>query len=813
MTPAVWAEFALNLGGGRRLVLGGLSGGWLWLAAGLVASALLLVLYRYERQLVSRRAGLSLFSLRLAAALSLVAALFEPTAERIYTETVRGRVIVGVDLSESMATADPSRPTEEREKLRSTLGLGTDEPVESLTRRDIARHLLESDWFRKLQAEHDVELIGFARDAMTGLSARALADRLAHPPEPDDPSVLTTEWRPALEKGLEQGQGGAPVLGVVLVTDGLQNALGSRADDTSADRLAALGVPVYPILTGSTEPPPDAAIASVKAPGRVLKGDMADIEVTLKIDGEVPGSKVPVVLERPGAGPIRKTAACPSDDSRPSVTFRVPLEEVGTVPIHVSVGPVEGDLRPDNDRRSVKIDVVDDRAHVLLIDREARWEFRYLFNALKRDPHVSVEAVVFHQPPALGTTETTYPSSLPALPADGLDPLFGFDMIVIGDVDASDLTASFWPRLDHYTGSRGGTLVLSAGPRSWESWTADTTARKLMPVLAPRPLRPSPDPRHPSLPPGVPLVPAPEGSEAGPWPMLRFSAEAGRNRQIWETLPALPWVLGGRPKPLASVLVHAREEGVNSSDKPSAIVTMPYGLGRILWVGTDATWRWRYRKGDAYHHRFWGQAVRWAGSGKLAAGNSLVRFGPLRSRVPEGRPIPLRARFSEDADGITGDLLVAARVYKRKPSSEDAPPETDGDPEAVVPLRPSPDQPRVFEGSIPPLPPGLYVIKLEVPGRSDAPDSLAPLEVASEETSEIVELAASRDLLDRLAAPNNGRVLADYEASILPSLLSAQVKPRTRIEQTTLWDRPVALVLLFAILTAEWMLRKRVGLP
>jgi hypothetical protein len=69
-----------------------------------------LVLYGYERRLVSRRMGLGLLVLRVAAALALVFALFEPIAARTYRETVRGRVILGVDLSESMATADPGRP-------------------------------------------------------------------------------------------------------------------------------------------------------------------------------------------------------------------------------------------------------------------------------------------------------------------------------------------------------------------------------------------------------------------------------------------------------------------------------------------------------------------------------------------------------------------------------------------------------------------------------------------------------------------------------------------------------------------------------
>ncbi|MHC5544952.1 hypothetical protein ACYOEI_42495, partial [Singulisphaera rosea] len=93
--------------GGRRLLLAGTRLGWFWIGVGVVALVLVLVLYREERRLVSRRVGLWLLGLRLAAAGVLVLSLFEPIATRSYRETVKGRVVVAVDVSESMATADP----------------------------------------------------------------------------------------------------------------------------------------------------------------------------------------------------------------------------------------------------------------------------------------------------------------------------------------------------------------------------------------------------------------------------------------------------------------------------------------------------------------------------------------------------------------------------------------------------------------------------------------------------------------------------------------------------------------------------------
>jgi hypothetical protein len=798
-----------DLAGGRRLLLAGSRLGWFWVAAGVVALVLLVVLYREERRLVSRRAGLGLLGLRLLAALMLVAALFEPIAARTYRETVRGRVVVAVDVSESLATADPHRPAGERQRLAAALGLEPGDTIDRMPRREVARRLIDPKRspLARLAEAHAVEAFAFARDLAPATLA-TLAEALKTPAKPDDPAALVTDWRPALAEALK-GDGSAPVLGVVLVTDGRQNAPGDAGE--VVDRLAARGVPVYPVLVGTTVPPRDAAVAAVKAPDGVYKGDVASVEATLKLDGYA-GREVSVTLDRPGASPMRQAVLAPADGSRPTVTFHVPMDEAGAVPLTIAVAPMAGDVRSDNDRRTVTVQVADDRAKVLLVDGEARWEFRYLRNALARDPRVTVESVVFRQPSAGSGGSPTYRATLPEASAGSPDPLGGFDAVVVGDADPADVTAEGWARLERYVAERGGTLVVSPGPRAWPGpQVRDETVRKLLPVLSPAlvPVDPgATDPAHPSLPPGVPLSPSADAlADPAAWPMLQLASDPFQTRALWGGLPGLPWALSGRAKPGATVLATA-------VDGSSAVVAaQPYGLGKVLWVGTDGTWRWRHRVGDAYHHRFWGQVVRWAASGKLAAGNAYVRFGPARPRVAEGEGVALQARVAEGVPGVTPDLLAAARVFRAGAGGRP------GEAVAVVPLRAAAGRPRTFEGSAPPLPAGSYVVRLDMPGLTEAlhlKEGSAPeaaLEVAARDTSERVELAAARDSLERLAAATGGRVFADFEADRLPPLLRARTTETTRTAETPLWDHPAALLLFLVILTAEWVARKRVGLP
>lgn len=821
---------SISLPGARRLVLAGGEAGWpwLWLAAGAAAVLLLLWLYREERRLVSRRAGLCLLGLRLIAAGVLVLALFEPIAARTFRQTVRGRLVVAVDTSESMETTDPDRTADERDRLARVLALspGATETLDRLPRREVARRLLGGPLAR-LEAEHQVEAQSFALHASGPATLASLAKLLKSPPKPGDPAARTTDWLPALEQALKEGGGGgAPVLGVVLLTDGQRNAPADTAP--TVDRLAARGIPVFPVLIGSTRPPPDAAVAALRAPESVYRGDTATVEARLKLDGQA-DRDVAVTLEGPGIGPVRQTVRAPADGRRPSVVFRVPLDRPGAVPLTVRVGPVEGDARPDNDRRTAVVQVADDKARVLLVDGEARWEFQYLRNALARDPRVEVQAVVFHQPnhtasvapDASSTYAETLPTPDPATP--GVDPLGGFDAIVLGDVDPADLPADAWTRLEAYVAERGGALVFSPGPRFAEALTAVGAVRALLPVLDPRPV-PVPtdaDPDHPALPPGLPFVPAAEAiADAASWPMLQLAADAEESGRRWAGLPRLPWILAGQTKPGATTLATTTTGGDDPASNSASTVfaVQPYGLGKTVVVGTDGTWRWRHRVGDAYHHRFWGQVVRWAASGKLGAGNAFVRFGPRAPRVDEGGPVVFEARVGETARGLPANLMLAARVYPVRDGQAAA------EALAVVSLRPVAGRPRTFEGTAPGLPAGPYVVRLDAPGAAEAlglatapgPKSPVPeatLEVVPRDGPERVELAAARDPLDRLASATGGQVFTDDRADTLPPLLHGRVKTVERTEEVPLWNQPAALLLFLGLLTAEWLARKWLGLP
>src|SRR5205085_9147460 len=86
------------------------------------------------------------------------------------------------------------------------------------------------------------------------------------------------------------------------------------------------------------------------------------------------------------------------------------------------------------------------------------------------------------------------------------------------------------------------------------------------------------------------------------------------SRAVWDGLPSLGWGAVGEAKDGAEVLAWVNDakaaEAKGPPDRSAALIARQnYGLGRVLYVGTDGTWRWRFKTGDAYHHRFWKQTI------------------------------------------------------------------------------------------------------------------------------------------------------------------------------------------------------------
>src|SRR5262245_59372805 len=89
--------------------------GWLLCLAPL---ALIVLLYRAELRLVRPTVARALLAARIASTAAVLAVLaLQPVIHVTTTDTIRGRVVVAIDRSQSMGITDPQRPLVEKLRI------------------------------------------------------------------------------------------------------------------------------------------------------------------------------------------------------------------------------------------------------------------------------------------------------------------------------------------------------------------------------------------------------------------------------------------------------------------------------------------------------------------------------------------------------------------------------------------------------------------------------------------------------------------------------------------------------------------------
>lgn len=834
----------------RDLVFHGLQtgvGSWLWVTMVLIAAVLIVLLLRQERKLVSRRAGLAMLFLRMAVLATLLLTVMQPVLTWTLDKTTRGYVLVALDLSESMSTAD--KQASEAEKLRWARALGmygnaaTDDRIDAwlqaldegrepewvapdesqdpirraelaatrkenlqgvydelarLSRQEIALRLLTkttNPLLDQLEKVANTQLRVFARD-VEATEAAGLSGFVNEPPESLGIGLSD------LTEGLASGE--SPLVGVVLLTDGRDTS--GRDPVSVAAQLGSMGAPVCPVVLGSAFRPRDLSISSLDYPQTVFLEDNAILNAEVLASGFA-GEEVNVTLEHYGVVVAEKSVRVVDGSS--GVSFSLDASKAGRQKYQIKVAAQEGETRDDNNESSFAMTVVDDRARVLLVEGESRWEFRFLHRALERDERVESTSIVFEQP-YVGQLNSSFFAKDLNLPTDvaNIDqtPLADVDVVIIGDVSPEKLTPQFLTLLDRYVSELGGTVVFQAGKRYMPIAHDNELLSKMLPiksgmVVNRRGLADTASPQER----GMHLFLTAEALDKA---MFQFVEERFENRRFWQTLPGHSWAVVSEAKPGANVLACVydpnAQHDVDYERKNALIAHHFYGFGQVMWMGIDSTWRWRFREGDRYHHRFWGQLARWAAGNKASAGNDNVRLKLSGTELQQGDDLSVTALWSRQKIEREPNTRATAVVKKLVGKNAD-------EVFASVELEPEPGRTRAHSGSILALPAGAYRIELLINGQPT--DIKADFFVQEEKSLELADVSCNRALLQQIADASGGRVFNADEVDEIAELFDKKEEKQSETREIRVWDHWSIMLLFFGLLTVEWVIRKLSGLP
>jgi hypothetical protein len=799
-----WLAKLLGIGGNGTQAVGwdwslhaGSFSGWI-IAAAAILITLSTVLYVREQSLTTfRRTILSV--LRALFLLGLLILLLQPTLRFTIEGSVRRELILLIDGTQSMNIQDPRIDPTDLKRAGIALGMldaraalqqavppaATDQLAHT-ARIDLIKGALANSQLAlldRLSRQYDLRPFTFARTLNevstdlppgSGSSARP-NDWVGKLPSDGTSTAIGDALRDVLTR--TRGQ---PLAGVFLITDGANNAGG--APELQADVARQSGVPLYVWGVGLAAPR-DIIVSSVYAQEVAFVDDQVAVTVRVRSVG-LSGQSADVILKQDDEEVARQHIHFGADGEQVVQLLYTP-EKAGDFKLTALVPPRADEVVKDNNQQTTQIRVVDGKIKVLLVERTPRWEFKYLQAMLARDRRVELKCVLQEIDPGLAAAGSIY---LPRFPADKPD-LFRYDLVIFGDVDPNNLADSDLANLNEYVSKFAGGLLMIAGRQFNPQAYKGTPLEKLLPVE-------------------TDAAPEHDGETGGNQPIAFELTAAGRaaaflhladtqeaSDQIWAGLPPIFWDAPvARAKPSAEVLlVDADPARASRFGKMPIIARQQYGLGQVMFVGTDNTWRWRKNAGDKYYTALWGQIAQRLSLPHLLGESKRTQIMLDKKAYSTGDRVTVYARLY--SEGYAPVVEPSVSAHYETPGGAGAAPQ------AVV-LRPLPEQPGMYRGEFTAPAAGAYQFSVDRDVQTQIPFTVA------EPKLELGDTAMNQAELSEMATTSGGAFLHEEDLIKLPDLIASRSEKVQSTVDVDIWASPLYFLIMLALVTTEWVMRK-----
>lgn len=729
----------------------------------------------------------------------------------ITTETsVRRGLLMLFDTSGSMKIQDPrvdpsdlKRAAMAKGILDPTMGLEqTLDPqaatsVKLMPRVDVLRGMLKNPKLNLLQGlEKDLDLSAYHFGETLEELGSIASEKTNSPVAPADPAPA---WLSNLEpkspvtalgdatRDLIARKRGQSLAGIFLATDGASNS-GSPAME-AAQRAKQERVPLFIYGVGITSPRDiivgsllaqevafvkDELPVTVRVRGQGLRGESAKLQLTLTPTG---GGQEEVVAEK---------IVQFGDDEDQVIAMPFTPKAQGDYVLDAKIEVRADEASRDNNQLRQRLRVIESKVRVLYVETTPRWEFRYLQSVISRDRRLEAKFVLLEADPGIAEGEgTPYLDKVPATKQD----IFKFDLIILGDVSPKDFSSEQITGFEEFVQKFGGAMLFIAGPRSAPAAFAGSPLERMLPVELDSTVAAETGPVS-----GITVELTPQGRAN---PMLRLSADEDDSSRIWRNFGKIYWAARvARAKPGAqALLVDADPTKANRHGKLVLAAAQQFGLGQVLYMGTDNTWRWRRNTGDRYYPLLWGQIAQKLGLHHLLGGSKRTQLSVDKQSYTTGERVAVFARlYGQDYAPIRTVTVEAGFIVKVGG--------TPG-PRQDVLLRAVPDQPGMYRGDFIAVAPGTHQFSV----KSDAATTLE-FDV-SEPRFESGETAMNETLLRQMAQASGGAYFREENLRQLPAAISSKAERVTSTYDAELWSSPLIFILLLIVGSVEWWLRKR----
>ncbi len=435
---------------------------------------------------------------------------------------------------------------------------------------------------------------------------------------------------------------------VVLISDGSWNAGTNPVN--AAYKLGEGKVSVFTLGTGRESFLPDLFMERVDAPSYSLVNEkvMIPFLVHNRFDHSV---STDVVLTDSYGRTLKKKIHLPAGARHQDTIAWRPKKE-GRYSLTMSLPVLDTEMNKKNNSTAFAIDVRKEVLKVLVVETLPRWEFRYLRNALMRDPGVIVNTLVLHRKGMSIGGGKGYLQKFPETRKE----LTEYDVVFLGDVGVGEggLTEEQAKMLRGLVESQGSGIVFLPGIQGKQLSLENSELADVLPVVYDKSFI-----KGKGLPQKASMVLTSEGREH----LLTMLADTSMaNAVLWRQLPGFNWsAVIKKAKPGSNVLAMHSFLKAGSAKMP-LLVTRPFGNGNALYMGSDGAWRWRRGVEDKYHYRFWGQVVRWMAHKRHLSYNNGVRVFYTPEQPKAGDTVALNVTILDQLRQPLRDGRVSCRI-------------------------------------------------------------------------------------------------------------------------------------------------------
>jgi hypothetical protein len=590
---------------------------------------------------------------------------------------------------------------------------------------------------------------------------------------------------------LHEELGTVPLSGVVLITDGADNA--SQQFSESLARLESRKIPFYTVGVGTDQISKDAEILKISAPRDMLKESTAVVTVSFRSHGFKGQKGILKVRENDGKLVKSDDVTFAADGEIAEKSVDLPVKNEGFRVFTFSI-EAKDDRIAENNSLDALITVRNDHPKILYIEGEPRWEYKYLRRAIEDDKNLVLVSMLRESQNKWivqgGVDDNDKKLSLDPKDGGGFpkkkEDLYQYKGLIFGSIEAPYFTQDQQDMVVDFVNNRGGGFLMLGGKNSFSGGHYQTSSiADILPVELPSDKL------------NVFQIVKMMLTDAGKSNTLtKLSPEAEANAKTWADLPAL----GDFNKTLdakagAVVLAKGQAEGGVS---PTLMAYQRYGRGRSMAFMSGTSWHWQMELDhkDQTHEMFWKQVLRWM----VNSTPDPVMITSDKDTYLPGETVNLSADVADKSFNRMNNARAVVKVT---------------DPMGVVQTLPMDwggSEDGTYRAQVRTGPEGVYQVNIEAAaGEMPLGTNKSAFQVKNRPV-EFYNASLDANSLKAIAGQTGGRYYPLSKMGDIPDDAIYVEGESSFVEQKELWDVPALFMLLCASLGGEWLLRKIKGL-